>query len=202
MPPPVAVRTVREQIVDRLRTEVLSEHLRSEEPLREVELAERFGVGRGPIRDALLQLTHEGALVYQTNRGVRVGAPATDELRELLVDTRRRIEAHALEACFESFDEDDHDWMQENLAALASACEKADVPAIVEEDMAFHRWLVRRGGGPDLEAVWLPICVRIRLNYARHDDYREVHAEHERIVSAIRRGRRKTAVNALAKHVR
>ncbi len=199
--PPAGVRSVREQIADRLRTEVLSESLRSEEPLREVELAERFGVGRGPIRDALLQLTHEGALVYQPNRGVRVGSPATDDFRELLVDLRRQIETQALESCFETLTANDHERLRSNLADLGTACEKADMAAIVEEDMAFHRWLVRRGGGAELEAVWLPITVRIRLNYARHDDYREVHREHARIVDAIVAGRLKTARSALAKHI-
>ena len=66
-----------------------------------MELAERFGVSRGPIRDALLQLTQEGALVYVPNRGVRVGTPTPDEIRDLLVVLRRRIETSALEQIFD-----------------------------------------------------------------------------------------------------
>ncbi len=42
------------------------------QPVRAQPLAERFGVSRGSVRDALLQLSQEGVLVYSPNRGVRV----------------------------------------------------------------------------------------------------------------------------------
>ncbi len=195
------VRSVREQIVDQLRHEVLADQLKAEQPLREADLAERFGVGRGPVRDALLQLTQEGALVYQPNRGVRVGVPAADEMRELLVNLRRQIETSALEQVFASLTDDDHRAWSESLENLKRACRKGAMSEIVEHDMAFHRSLVRRAGAGDLEAIWLPITMRIRLAYSRHDDLMEVHREHALIVDAIRQGKKKAALRALGQHI-
>ena len=87
----VVYRTIREQIVSHLRTELLTGQLSGGERLREQHLAERFGVSRGPIRDALLQLTNEGVLVARQNRGVNVREMPSETVRPLIVDLRRRL---------------------------------------------------------------------------------------------------------------
>src|SRR5262245_1028242 len=53
-------RGVRERVVNQLREDILSRRLAEGERLSEMELAKRFGVSRGPIREAFVQLTHEG----------------------------------------------------------------------------------------------------------------------------------------------
>jgi len=196
-----SIRSVREQIADQLRNEVLADQLPAQQPLRESELAERFGVSRGPIRDALLQLTQEGALVYVPNRGVRVGTPASDEIRGLLVGLRRQIETSALEQIFEMLTDDDNNQWREMLDQLQLACEKDNMSSVVEHDIAFHRSLVRRTGSPDLEAIWLPITIRMRLAYSRHKNLIEVYHEHARIVDFIVRRDLKSAAKTLGKHI-
>ena len=104
MSSPVVYRTIREQIVEQLRNEVLSGELPEGQSLREQKLAARFGVSRGPIRDALLQLSQEGLLIAEPNRGVRVSGGPSLAIQPLVVDTRRRIERFALETIFESLE--------------------------------------------------------------------------------------------------
>ena len=65
-----SIRSVREQITDRLRDDILSGRLAEGERLQEAKLAERFGVSRGPIREVLAQLTHEGLVEAKPNCGV------------------------------------------------------------------------------------------------------------------------------------
>jgi len=60
-------RTTREQIADRIRTEVLSEKIAIGTSLREQAWGTRYGVSRAPVRDALLQLTQEGLLEARPN---------------------------------------------------------------------------------------------------------------------------------------
>ena len=52
-------RNVREQVTDQIRAELLLGKFKAGEAMREIPLAERFNVSRGPIRDALLQLSQE-----------------------------------------------------------------------------------------------------------------------------------------------
>ena len=60
-------RTIREQVANEIRADVLSGRLSAGTDLREQTLAEKYGVSRGPIRDALLQLTQEGLLEAKPN---------------------------------------------------------------------------------------------------------------------------------------
>src|SRR6516165_9050297 len=94
------VRGLRKQVADHLRRDVLSGELPSGERLREVELAERFGVSRGPVRDALLQLAQEGWLTLEPHCGAKVAGPAPEFLLPLIRAQRRMVEAFALRLFF------------------------------------------------------------------------------------------------------
>lgn len=185
MPKEKRVYSIREQIADQLRNEILSEQLSPNEPLREEALAERFGTSRGPIRDVLLQLTQEGALVYKPNSGVRVSQPLQDSERTLLMTLRQTIENHALTSFIKTFNAEDNENLEDILETMKRACRKKDMASIVGSDIALHRYIVRRGCSTEVESVWTSITVRIRMAYSRFEKHREIHQEHVRILAAI-----------------
>lgn len=195
------VRTVREQITDRLRHAILSGQFAAGDRLKEVELAHVFGVSRGPVRDALLQLTREGALEYRPNCGVEVAGVAQDSVRQLLIGLRRQIESYALRRVVPALDAAALAAWGETLARLKTACAADDLPAVVEHDMAFHRWVVERAGGAELTAIWLPITVRMRLVYSRHKQLWDVYPEHEAVYAAAQRGDVEAAVAAMEDNI-
>lgn len=201
MSSPVVYRTIREQIVEQLRNEVLSGELPEGQSLREQKLAARFGVSRGPIRDALLQLSQEGLLIAEPNRGVRVSGGPSLAIQPLVVETRRRIERFALETIFESLEPSDVRRLDEILAQFKAACEKGEMKEVVERDLALHRWIVERAGDADLTAMWLQVIVRMRLRYTRHKTLLEAYREHKKIVDAVRRRDKAAAVAALEANV-
>ena len=201
MSSPVVYRTIREQIVEQLRNEVLSGEIAEGESLREQKLAARFGVSRGPIRDALLQLTQEGLLSAEPNRGVRVSGGPSLAIQPLVVETRRRIERFALETIFESVTADDLRSLDEVLARFKTACERGEMKEVVERDLALHRWIVERAGDADLTAMWLQVIVRMRLRYTRHKTLMDSYREHKRVVDAIRKRDRAAALAALEANI-
>ncbi|HEX3369354.1 MAG TPA: GntR family transcriptional regulator [Candidatus Cybelea sp.] len=96
------IRGTADQIADRVRAEIESGALAPGSPLNQMELAERFGLSRIPIREALRGLEAEGYLDYRPNKGAVVSArPNTDEVREI-VEIREcleeRIMRHAVAA--------------------------------------------------------------------------------------------------------
>jgi GntR family transcriptional regulator, rspAB operon transcriptional repressor len=193
--------TIREQIATHLRREVFSGQLAEGDVLREQKLAERFGVSRGPIRDALLQLTKEGLLVARQNRGVWVRERPHETIRPLVVELRRQVESFALETIFERIGPDDLLFWEENLEHFRNACEKGNMGAVVEHDMAFHRSIVEKVEDEGLLAIWLPIVTHMMLPYSRHQSLMESYGEHRGIVEAIEAEEREMAVKGLKDNI-
>jgi len=195
------VHTIREQIADHIRADILSGRLLEGEQLREQLLAQRFGVSRGPVRDVLLQLTQEGLLVSKRNCGVRVG-PAPDAwIQPLVVDLRQRIEIFALRKVIKELHDEATQCLEEMVESLRHACERGDLAAIVKHDMAFHRYILEITGDDNLVAVWLPIVQMMMLHYTRHEDMMESHREHAAILDAIRDKDVKRAIAALKQNI-
>ena len=138
------VRGLRIQIVERIREDIMSGRLAGGERLSELALGRRFGVSRGPVREALVQLAHEGLVDCKPNCGVHVSMPVPDSIRALIIPIRRTIETFALRLIFDDLNEDDFRRWEAILKRMAKACHEMDTVAAVEQDIAFHRLLLER----------------------------------------------------------
>ncbi len=194
-------RTIREQIADRIRADVISGRLAAGTSLREQALARQYGVSRAPIRDALLQLTQEGLLVAKPNCGVRVGSASGEELQPLVVELRRKIEVFALRKVFNKLTDSDLQRLEDTVQRLKTACANEDLAEVVQQDMALHRHIVEATGNSDLLAIWLPIVSRMFLHYSRHRNMMESYREHAAIVEACRKKDKRAAIEALTANI-
>lgn len=201
MPDLPVYRTMREQIADRIRNEVLSGRHEAGSSLREVSLAKQYGVSRAPVRDALLQLTQEGLLEAKPNCGVRVGTAPDEKIQPLIVQLRRKIESFALEIAFDQFTDKDFDELDATVEGLHKACQAEDMAGVVHFDMALHRYILEVAGQAELVALWLPIVSRMMLHYSRHNDMMESYREHAEIVRAIRAKDRAAAFDTLLENI-
>jgi DNA-binding GntR family transcriptional regulator len=190
-------RLVRDRITDHLRQEILTGKMLEGDPLREIHLAKRFQVSRGPIRDAILQLTKEGLLESLPNRGARVGKVWDDGLRPMMLSLRLEIETFALRELLDLGSELDLKPFRKNLQNLGIACKEADLPAVVKHDMEFHRLILKACDHPGVESVWLSIMGGMRLPYSRHKNLMEVHKEHSRVVEFLKMRDAEGAIEAL-----
>ena len=196
---------LREQIVDQLRSEVLSGRLAVGERLSEASLVGRFKVSRTPIREALQQLTYEGLLDAKPNCGVRVASEPSNALRELIIPVRRTVETFALQAFFDTIEESDFRQWEEILHRMEFACKRRDYTAIAEQDLAFHRSIIRRAGMPELEGVWSVIVSRVRTHFREtqrnYVDPIQVYEEHAKIIETFRSGDREASLKILGDNI-
>ena len=194
-------RNLPEQIADRLRQEVLSSKLKPGETLREADLSQRFGVSRGPVREAFRHLSQQGLLVLEPNKGVRVAQNPSEEVRPLVVQLRRQIEVFVLDSIFERITPEDIAAWQELLDDIRAACLANDLNALTERDLRFHQAIIRSHDDKDLLALWQPIVMRMMMRYARLDDIMECYREHQRILAAIRCGDKAAALRELERNI-
>jgi DNA-binding GntR family transcriptional regulator len=88
-------QTVAEQIANVLREAIADGALAAGTPLRQDELAERFGFSRMPIRDALRQLEAEGIVSIHPTKGAYVAKMDSSEIRDIYA-LRELLECEAL----------------------------------------------------------------------------------------------------------
>jgi DNA-binding GntR family transcriptional regulator len=200
------VRSVRDQITDLIREDILGGRVPPGSRLSEARLAERFGVSRGPVREALAQLTNEGLLVSKPNCGVSVAPEPTDDVRDLVIPIRRTIETYALKLSFEGMtDRDLREW-EEIIERMERACRDRDEPEVVLQDIAFHRTIIARAKQPDLFAIWQTILVRVRGHFREQvrrsgRSLGKIADEHRLLLQVFRKGNREAAIKALEKHI-
>lgn len=195
-------RTIREQVTDQIRDDVVAGNFPAGQPLREGELAERFGVSRGPIRDAFLQLSQEGFLAYQANRGVTVRQPPESANRDFIVSLRQQIECYVIRQGLDQFEPAGIASIETSLQALKVACAGNDVAVVARCDMAFHEAVLIACGGADFLPVWKLLCSQMLLAYSRLGNYEQVYEEHLHILEALRGGKTAAAVAAIKANIR
>jgi len=206
MPATTPVMSVRDQILNRLRGELLSGRHAPGTPMREEGLAERFGVSRMPIRHALQQLVQEGLLVAKQNCGVSVALPPSNLVTGLLTPLRAQIETYALRLCLSGMTADRFDGLQAIIEEMAVACRRKDDAAVIDSDFAFHQFLLTAAGLDDIVPVWKGVTARmrdfhVRSNQAMLPDYGVIPFVHETLLEVFRAGGVDAAVRDLTSHI-
>jgi len=185
-------QTYSQEIADRLRGDILSGRIAEGGRLTEQELAKRFGVGRSPVREAVLRLSMQGLLTSRPNRGAVISPGAPLEIRKLVVPIRRTVETFALESVFDSLTEEDFQKWEEIVNRMEQASRDGDLYALAELDIAFHRTLVERARQPDLLVIWDALVGRVRSHFRRmqrgNGEANEIYQEHKAILECFRTG--------------
>ena len=194
--------SVREQIARQLRADIINGVLTEKTKLKEQELANRFNVSRGPVRDVLLQLTKEGLLISKNNCGVIVNSAPKADLQPLMVNLRVKIESHAIKMTINEFTEEDFAQLDKILATMTKAFEEENYSLVTETDMAFHRYIVNKAGGDDLVNLWQPVIYRMRMNYKRISTPKECFEEHNQLLTYLKNKELKLALASLKDNVK
>jgi DNA-binding GntR family transcriptional regulator len=136
----------------RLREAILRGELAAGAVLKQGQLAEEFGVGRTPLREALRLLEREGLVEVPPQRRARVADFSVEDLEQLYA---MRIELETLGARFTvpGLREAELDALEENLARMEEFAEAEDYEGWQVPHRAFHFGLVAHVGDRVLKLI-------------------------------------------------
>lgn len=195
--------TAQEAVLTELRRAIVTGELRPGEQVLQDALAERFGVSRVPLREALKILEGEGQVTYRPHRGYFVARLDLDDLREVY-RIRDLLESEAVSVAIERISPADLDAAALALEDVARASQAGDVHAMTEANRRFHFTLIDAAGMPRLSRLlrimWDATDVYRSLYYAEDDHRSAVNDEHRQALEAVRSGQAEQAVAVLRAH--
>ena len=191
-------QTTQESIVDYLRKLILSHQLRSGERLVQSELAEELGVSRTPVREALHQLASEGLVTLSAYKGASVTDFSLRDLEEIYC-VRIALEGYAANLATQLISNDDFQQLEALVSQMKEMFRLGDRLQLLEVNRDFYSFLYAI---PNQQRLYEMIMQHLdlanvyrRMAFSLDSVYMSTVADHEELLSALRRHDAQAAEN-------
>jgi DNA-binding GntR family transcriptional regulator len=197
-------RTLREQVFEHLREEILSARLAPGTELHEVSLAESLGISRGTLREGLARLAAEGLVTIRPRRGAIV----TRFTRQEFVDAyqvREALESLAIRLAVPRLSDDDRARLHAYVEEMVGHAERGDEGEFFRVNREFHRMFVVASGNERLREMHEQLMNQMGRLLSKSLDLRgsleQSVAEHRAILEAVDAGDPERAARLLEQHI-
>lgn len=195
---------LRDVVFNTLRQAILTGEFAPGERLMEIALAERLGVSRTPVREAIRKLELEGLVVMIPRKGAEVARITERDLRNVL-EVRCALEELSASLACERITEEEKEEFKEALTDFEEAVSSRNVSKIVDKDVEFHDVIFKTTKNDRLIQILNNLreqLYRYRIEYAKDEDYHDVLLkEHREIFHAIVNNDRDAAMNFVKTHI-
>ena len=162
-----AGKTLRERLVAVLRAAILEATLPPGTRLVETKLAERLGVSRGPLREAIAQLIEEGLLVQVPYRGTVVQTLSLEDVRQIY-SFRVLLESFAFELIWAKRTPEFFRALDARHRALEYALYGGDPQEAIKRELDLHGLAYEFSGHRPLLEAWATLRGRLHLYFSLH----------------------------------
>jgi DNA-binding GntR family transcriptional regulator len=196
--------TLGTSIQDDIETLILSGELREGERLNEAHLAERFGVSRAPVREALRSLSQLGLVVIVPNSGASVRSVSLRETLELY-EIRAGLARAAGRALAWRITPNDIDSLRAIYDDMAAACKALESLAYFDMNFLFHARLMELTGNKRLAeldgSITKELYLFLRRSVLGPERLRYANVQHAKILEALKKGGETRIANALERDI-
>ena len=195
---------LRDVVFNTLRKAIITGEFAPGERLMEISLAERLGVSRTPVREAIRKLELEGLVVMIPRRGAEVARITEAGLKEVL-EVRCALEELAVELACQRSTKESLAQLKEAHQRFVDAVKTGDTLEITNQDEAFHECIFAMSNNKRLVQVVHNLkeqMFRYRMEYVKDGSYHEeLIREHDKLLQAISEGREDTAREIMKHHI-
>lgn len=195
---------LRDVVFKTLRKGILTGQLKPGERLMEVHLANRLGVSRTPIREAIRKLELEGLVIMIPRRGAEVAQITEKSLKDVL-EVRRAMDALSVELACDRITEEEIQRLQAACTAFEEATHRKDASEIAKADVELHDIIVEATGNQRLQQLVNNLAeqmYRYRFVYIQEaEQHQQLIEEHHMIYESIVKKDKSAAAAAAMLHI-
>lgn len=195
---------LRDVVFNALRQAIVTGELSPGERLMEIKIANKLGVSRTPVREAIRMLELEGLVVMIPRKGAEVARITEKDLRDAL-EVRTAIEELSVELACARIDEEGKERLKKAYMDFKEDIDTKHVQNIVDGDVKFHEVIFELTKNQRLINIAHNLreqVYRYRVEYVKDFSYHEVLvSEHYEITNAILTNDVKKAKEIMRKHL-
>lgn len=173
---------LRDVVFNTLRQAILTGELKPGERLMEIHLANRLGVSRTPIREAIRKLELEGLVTMIPRRGAEVSQITEKSMNDVL-EVRRALDALCAELACDRITDEELDHLGKACTAFEQAVRTRDIRKIAQADVALHDIIVQATGNQRLIQLVNNLSEQM---YRYRFEYIKDFSQHERLIEEHR----------------
>lgn len=196
---------LRDVVFKTLRQAILTGELKPGERLMEIHLANKLGVSRTPIREAIRQLELEGLVIMVPRKGAMVASITQKSMTDVL-EVRLALEKLAVSLASERITEEQKQKLKDALLNFEEKTGNGDASEIAKADVAFHDVIFEATGNMRLGQLVNNLAeqmYRYRFEYIKDESgHNRLIKEHRRIYDAIVSGNAEDATTEISIHIK
>ncbi len=180
---------LRDVVFTTLRNAILRGDLKPGERLMEMHLANKLGVSRTPIREAIRMLEKEGLAVTIPRKGAQVARMSEKDLQDVL-EIRDALDELSVSRACEYMTDETLEELTKAMHDFELSTKSGDLRKIAEADEKFHSVIYHAANNPKLESIVQNLreqMYRYRYEYIKDETiYPQLIAEHAEILKGLK----------------
>lgn len=195
---------LRDVVFNTLRQAILNGELAPGERLMEIQLAERLGVSRTPVREAIRKLELEGLVTMVPRKGAEVAGITEKGMKDVL-EVRKALEELAVELACQKITKEHIQHLEEHLKKFEVAINTGNLTDIAEMDVDFHETIYSATDNEKLVQMLNNLreqMYRYRVEYIKDKETRTVLLkEHREIIDTLKNQNIPAAREVIRRHI-